>query len=163
MRTAFISLGSNIGNSEENIKVALELLQKKGVNTLKVSGFYKTEPQGDKDQPWFFNKVAMIETTMRPEELLIELQDIENTLGRLRTERRFGPRTIDIDILLFGAEAVYSETLIIPHPRMYERAFVLVPLAEIAPNLILPNGISVKATLEKLNYTLLSDKIWQES
>lgn len=159
----YIGLGSNLGDSHKYLNDALDaLICVNNVKLLRVSGTYCTEPQGDAQQPWFFNRVAEISCTLSPHELLGELQQIENRLGRARDKkRRFGPRSIDLDILLYGEMTLSDEKLTIPHPRMCERAFVLVPLVEIAPDIKLPDGESVAGLLKKLNFTLTGDKIYQ--
>lgn len=132
MATAFLSLGSNIGDRAANIARAIDCLRKRGVQVIRQSSLYETEPVDYLDQGWFLNSMVQIETQLRPEELMQTLLGVERSMGR---ERRIpkGPRLIDIDILLYGNEIVRSPELKIPHPRMTERRFVLVPLAEIAP------------------------------
>ena len=138
LTTAYIGLGSNLGDKEANIKKALELLGKNpGVQVKKVASFYKTAPLYVTKQDWFLNTVAEIETGLNAHELLTLLKDTEKKLDRTPTIR-WGPRTIDLDLLLFGGDKVDSPNLIVPHPRMTERAFVMVPLAEIAPQLCVP-------------------------
>jgi 2-amino-4-hydroxy-6-hydroxymethyldihydropteridine diphosphokinase len=134
MSTAYLSLGSNMGNCAANIAQALDLLRKRGVQVVRQSSLYETEPVDLLDQDWFLNCVVEIETELMPDELIQVLLEVEKSLGR---ERRIpkGPRVIDIDILLYGNQFVRSAELKIPHPRMTERRFVLAPLAEIAPAL----------------------------
>lgn len=140
LTTAYLSLGSNVGDKEANIKKALELLgSSPGVQVKKVASFYRTTPLYKPKQDWFINTAAEIETSLNPHELLSLFKDIEKKLGRVNGER-WGPRTIDLDLLLFGNDKVCTPDLIVPHPRMNERAFVMVPLAEIAPDLIVPGG-----------------------
>lgn len=131
----FLALGSNIGQTKENMETALEHLQKK-INITKLSSYYKTEPIGYENQDWFLNMVLEGETRLYPEELLDFTQSIESKMKRVKTIVN-GPRIIDIDILLYNDISMDTERLTIPHPRMLERAFVLVPLFEIAPDLIL--------------------------
>ena len=135
--TAYLSLGANLGNREETLRMAVRrLAAAAGVKILAVSSLYETAPWGKKDQPSFFNIAVSLQTTLWPEELLTQAQAVETELGRVRHER-WGPRTIDIDILhIEGAESNTPE-LTLPHPYMTERAFVLVPLAEIAPDLVI--------------------------
>lgn len=133
-----------------------------GITLDRLSSIYKTEPQDDPGQPWFFNQVARIVVTLSANDLLSMLQRIENQLGRVRNERRFGPRTMDLDMLLYGNSQINETHLVIPHPRMCERAFVLLPLQEIEPDLVLPDGNTVTCCLEKLDYILTGDKIWQK-
>jgi len=140
MARVFLGLGSNIGEREANLRRAIELLDgHPQIEVRRVSSFYETAPVGYTDQPSFLNAVAEVETSLRPRELLDAALEMEGRMGRVRTIR-WGPRVIDIDILLYDNERVDEEALQIPHPRMMEREFVLRPLAEIAPNLVLPNG-----------------------
>ena len=128
MITAYLSLGSNIGDREANLRAALDRLQ-----PVRVSSIYETEPVDYTDQAWFLNLVAEVRTDLTPQEFLGKTQSIEQELGRVRTIAK-GPRTIDIDILLFGDLVVHEAGLEIPHPRMAERRFVLRPLADVAPD-----------------------------
>jgi 2-amino-4-hydroxy-6-hydroxymethyldihydropteridine diphosphokinase len=130
--TAHLSLGSNLGDRAGHIERALQLLASEDVQVVKRSGLYETAPRDYTEQPWFLNMVAEIETSLSPAELLRRAAGIENQLGRERLVDK-GPRTMDIDILLFGDLVIDTETLTIPHPRMHDRRFVLEPLAEIAP------------------------------
>lgn len=133
MTTVYLGLGSNVGDRVDYIRRALDLLEKHPLIRVKrVSSFYETEPLEYPDQGWFVNATAEIETELAPMALLDALQGIEKQLQRQRTIR-WGPRTIDLDILLFGTDLVAEARLQIPHIRMQDRAFVLVPLAEIAP------------------------------
>jgi len=149
LTTAYIGLGSNLGDKEANIKKALELLgTAPGVQVKKVASFYRTDPLYITKQDWFLNTAAEIETSLNPHELLSLLKDIEKNLERTPTVR-WGPRTIDLDLLLFGGDKVCNSDLVVPHPRMAERAFVMVPLAEIAPELII-NGQGKAGELAQL-------------
>ena len=136
MHTLFLSLGSNIGDKENNLNKALELLKEK-LKIIKVSSIYKSEPVDLTDQDWFFNLVIKGESELSAEDLLKFIQSIENKLGRKR-EIRFGPRIIDIDILFYDKKQINTSDLIIPHPSAYRRAFVLYPLLEIEPNFSYP-------------------------
>ncbi len=136
MSFSFLSLGSNLGNKEENIARALKLLENKTI-ILQKSSLYKTKPVGYQDQPNFLNCVVKIKTALTPTELLVFLQEIEHRLGRVRTFKD-GPRIIDLDILLYDNVIINTPSLLIPHPRLQERLFVLEPLAEIAPGWIHP-------------------------
>lgn len=134
---AYLSLGSNRGERRENLRRACAALEGKGIHLRRASSLYETEPVDFPDQDWFLNCVVEIETTLSPFQLLDELQKIEQDLGRRRTRPK-GPRTIDLDILLYGDGVVSEERLVLPHPRMHTRRFVLEPLREIAPALPLP-------------------------
>jgi len=134
MKTVYLSLGSNVGDRTRNIARAIEALAERGVRVTKQSSLYETEPM-DVSGGWFLNCVIEAETDMMPRQMMNALLAVERSLGRRREVRSDGPkqaRTIDIDILLFGASVVHASELEIPHPRMAERRFVLVPLAEIA-------------------------------
>ncbi len=136
--TAYIGLGSNLGDKEANIKKALDLLKEApGIQVKKIASLYKTAPLYVTRQDWFLNTVAEIETDLTARQLLALLKDMEKKLDRTPTVR-WGPRTIDLDILLFGNDKIEDADLVIPHPRMIERAFVMAPLAEIAPHLCIP-------------------------
>lgn len=159
LNIAYIGLGSNLGDKEANLKKALELLDASPeVQVKKVASLYRTAPVGFTEQDWFLNTVVGVETSLSPHELLSLLLDIEERLGRVRTIR-WGPRTVDLDLLLFGREEVNTPDLMIPHLRMSERAFVMVPLAELAPKLIIPGrgmavdlakGLKKEQLIEKL-------------
>lgn len=132
MRTlVYLSLGSNIGDRETHLRDAIARLGAAG-QVLSASSFYETEPVEVADQAWFLNCAVALETTKTPEQLIGALLEIEQKMGRQRTQEK-GPRVIDIDILLFGDAVVNSPDLTIPHPAMHRRRFVLEPLAEIAP------------------------------
>jgi 2-amino-4-hydroxy-6-hydroxymethyldihydropteridine diphosphokinase/dihydroneopterin aldolase/2-amino-4-hydroxy-6-hydroxymethyldihydropteridine diphosphokinase len=136
--TAYLALGSNIGDREAYLAKALKMLgETEGVKVTNVSTFLNTKPVGYTDQPDFLNAVVEIETTLEPHTLLGVCNEIEQNLKRKRIIH-WGPRTIDVDILLFGDLVLEDETLTIPHPRMTERNFVMQPLSEIAPNVIHP-------------------------
>lgn len=151
MNKAYIALGTNIEPRDFYLSEALNLLEAhEAIAIQKRSSIYETDPVGYLDQGDFLNMVVEIQTLLEPFALLEAIQEIEDKLGRTR-EIRFGPRTIDLDILLYNEEALADSRLTIPHPAMHERAFVLVPLAEIASELVLPNnGKSVKGLLEEL-------------
>ena len=132
--TAFIALGSNIGNRYDNITSAIKRLTSySSIHLVNYSSIYETDPVGYKDQDLFLNMVIEIQTGLSPMELLDLCLEVESELGRKR-EIRWGPRTIDLDILRFNQENIESEKLIVPHPRMLERAFVIIPLLEIHQN-----------------------------
>ena len=134
MNTVYLSLGSNLSDRREHLQLAIEELGRAGVAVKRLSSVYETEPVGVRTQPWFLNLVVEGETELFPTQLLDQLQSIELQLGRRRTVAQ-GPRTIDIDILLYGNFCIRSERLTVPHPRLEERRFVLEPLAELAPDL----------------------------
>lgn len=135
MSRIYIGIGTNLGDKEDNLKQAIELLSEK-VSIRKVSSLYETEPVGYQDQPWFLNLVLEGETSLEPNELLDFTQGIEKQMKRIKTIVN-GPRIIDVDILLYEQQQMETERLTVPHPRMVDRAFVMVPLFEIAPNLML--------------------------
>lgn len=137
MVTVYLSLGSNLGDCLANLDQAVEDLESIGARVSKRSSVYTTEPVGYRDQPWFLNMAVESQTELSPENLLRACQEIEHTRGRLRTFPG-APRTIDLDILLFGRLVVEEPLLKIPHPRLPERRFVLEPLAEIAPGVVHP-------------------------
>jgi 2-amino-4-hydroxy-6-hydroxymethyldihydropteridine diphosphokinase len=134
MKTVYLSLGSNIGDRPSNLQTAIERLAAPRLRILRTSPIYETEPVDYTGQRWFLNQVAEAETELFPMQLLSRIGKIERELGRVRTLPK-GPRTIDIDILLYGRMVVRSATLEIPHPRMAQRRFVLAPLADLAPDL----------------------------
>ena len=139
MPIAFIGVGSNLGNREVNIQNAFEFLNSSGIKILKQSTIIETEPVGYLNQGKFLNGVIKVETALSPQELLLELKLIEKKLGRVKTIKD-GPRVIDLDILLYDDAVLNLPNLIIPHPEIYERDFVLNPLMEIAPELLFPLG-----------------------
>ncbi|MDR0826368.1 MAG: 2-amino-4-hydroxy-6-hydroxymethyldihydropteridine diphosphokinase [Desulfovibrio sp.] len=161
---AYISLGANQGDAAGNIEKALLALGE--LPYLKmgaISTLWASEPQNFRDQPFFVNMVAALVCApdISPLLLLEDLLRIENALGRDRLGPRFGPRAIDLDLLLFGKKVINGERLTLPHPRMLERAFVLVPLAQIAPDLLLPQGGCVRDALEGLDFRIADGVIYQ--
>ncbi|MDI6703952.1 MAG: 2-amino-4-hydroxy-6-hydroxymethyldihydropteridine diphosphokinase [bacterium] len=160
MAICYISLGSNVGNKKKNIERALELIKDiDKVEISKVSSLYHTEPVGVKDQDWFLNCCAEIEVSLSPKGLLSALQDIENRLGR-EEGIRWGPRIIDIDILLYDALEISSKDLKIPHPYLDKRRFVLIPLREIAEKIKHPTlNLTIKELLNNLDDVSIVEKI----
>lgn len=132
--TAFVALGSNLGDREGNLRRALELLSQNGVEIVKISKFIETEPYGVIDQPRFLNGVCQVKTALKPLELLRLLLAVEKEMGRVRL-RHWGERNIDLDLLLYEDAIMDTEELRLPHPDMVNRDFVMLPLAEIAPEL----------------------------
>lgn len=191
----YVSLGSNCGDAQENLKIALkEISAYPNTNLVAQSSYYQTEPQGDKDQNWFYNQVVRLdfkeefsifssqEKTNNAYNLIDFLLSLETKMGRVRDKnRRFGPRIIDLDIIYFGTMRIDTEKLIIPHPRFLKRAFILIPLQEIASDIILyktsfkniyadlfienlfqeKKEISIKNALQVLHYTVEGNKIFQ--
>ena len=133
----YLSLGSNLGDRAANLDRAIEALPEAGVLVLRRSSLYETEPVDFLDQPWFLNCAVEAETSLPPEQLLGALQGIERRLGSRKLIAR-GPRIVDLDVLFYGDSVVRSSEIEIPHPRMTERRFVLVPLAELAPTFVHP-------------------------
>jgi 2-amino-4-hydroxy-6-hydroxymethyldihydropteridine diphosphokinase len=148
---AYVGLGANLGPREVTVRRAMELLgETEDVQVVAVSELRETDPVGVVDQPPFLNGAATLETTLSPRELLDALLAIEQSLGRVRDER-WGPRTIDLDLLLYGKEVVDEPGLRVPHPRLHERGFALEPLAELEPGLEIPGRGSVSALLAALD------------
>jgi 2-amino-4-hydroxy-6-hydroxymethyldihydropteridine diphosphokinase len=148
---AFVGLGANLGDREGAIRSALELLgAQDGVEVVAVSTLRDTDPVGRVDQPRFLNGVAELATTLRPRDLLEALFSVERELGRERRER-WGPRTIDLDLLVYGAELVDEPGLTVPHPRLHVRGFALEPLAELDPDLDVPGRGRVADLLARLD------------
>jgi 2-amino-4-hydroxy-6-hydroxymethyldihydropteridine diphosphokinase len=151
--TAYVGLGANLGDREGTIRAALARLDREpGISVRHVSRLRETEPVGPvTDQPRFLNGVAELETTLRAEELLQALLGVEAALGRTREGPRGGPRTIDLDLLLYGEAQLEAPGLTVPHPRLAERRFVLEPLAELAPGLKVPGKGTLEALLSRLD------------
>ena len=133
MKTAFLALGSNIGDREANLREAVDRLASEEIRVRRRSSLYETEPRELLDQPWFLNAVVEVETSLFPMQLLARVREIERQMGRRRVTPK-GPRNIDIDILFYGRTVIATAELEVPHPRMAQRRFVLEPLAEIAPD-----------------------------
>ncbi|MBU9710488.1 2-amino-4-hydroxy-6-hydroxymethyldihydropteridine diphosphokinase [Evansella tamaricis] len=149
--TVYLSLGSNIGDRHQHLMDAIEQIKLlPGCTVEKLSSVYETDPVGFADQTPFLNMVIKIETSLQPEELLNSTQKIEEYGGRTKTIR-WGPRTIDLDILLYNNENIKLKHLEVPHPRMFKRGFVLIPLKEIEPNLIFSDGKPIERYIEELS------------
>ena len=147
MKTAYIALGSNLGDRAENLRLAREQMQSPNLRLTRASSLYETEPRSLLDQPWFLNQVIEAQTTLFPRQLLARLLKIELEMGRKRTIPN-GPRVLDLDIVLFGDSVINAAGLEVPHPRMAERRFVLEPLAELVPELRHPRTrLSVREML----------------
>lgn len=151
MTIAFVGLGANIGPREVTLLRAVELLaQTEGVEVGAVSQLRETDPVGAVDQPPFLNGAVRIETSLAPRDLLQILLGVERSLGRVR-EERWGPRTVDLDLLVYGDEVIDEPGLRVPHPRLHERRFALEPLAELDPDLDIPGLGRVSAVLAALD------------
>ena len=149
---AYVGLGANLGDRERTLRRALDLLAaEEGIVVAAVSTFRETEPVGYLGQPRFLNAAARLETELTPRGLLAALLEVERKLGRDRSGPRFGPRTVDLDLLLYGDLELDEEGLTVPHPRLHERSFVLEPLAELAPGLVVPGRGSVERLLAELD------------
>jgi 2-amino-4-hydroxy-6-hydroxymethyldihydropteridine diphosphokinase len=149
---AYVGLGANLGPREATILRAVELLAAEpGIDVLELSALRETRPVGVEDQPDFVNGALALETTLSPGELLDALLRVERELGRVRDGERWGPRTIDLDLLLYGDEVVDEPGLTVPHPRLHERRFALEPLAELDPELEIPGRGKVSDLLEHLH------------
>jgi 2-amino-4-hydroxy-6-hydroxymethyldihydropteridine diphosphokinase len=136
---AYLGLGSNLEDRLENLRRAVALLEERGVTVLRSSRVYETDPVGGSPQPDYLNAVLEVEAEGEARDLLETCRGVEDALGRERTER-WGPRVIDVDVLTFGHETIDEPDLQVPHPRMHERAFVLIPLLELDPDPALPSG-----------------------
>ena len=153
MNTSYIALGSNLDNPLQHVKTAVSDIAKLGT-VAACSSWYRSDPVGPQDQPDFINGVLALETHLAPLPLLDALQHIEQSHQRVR-DQHWGPRTLDLDILLYNDQVVALERLSIPHPWMTERGFVLFPLLEIAPTLVMPNGEAVVTLASQLDPTAL--------
>lgn len=150
MARAYIGIGANLGNREATMRRALELLAGEGVEVVAVSTFRDTDPVGYVDQPRFLNAAAALETELSARELLDRLLAVERKLGRTREGPRYGPRTIDLDLLLYGDEVVDEPGLRVPHPHLAERRFALEPLAELDAGVTIPGVGPVSVLLAGL-------------
>jgi 2-amino-4-hydroxy-6-hydroxymethyldihydropteridine pyrophosphokinase len=152
MTLAYIAIGSNLASPLEQVNAAVQALGEIPQSRLvKVSAFYRTPPLGPQDQPDYLNAAVVLETSLDAETLLDNTQRIELQQGRQRKAERWGPRTLDLDIMLFGDEVINTDRLTVPHYDMKNRGFMLWPLWEVAPELTFPNGESLQAILQQLN------------
>jgi 2-amino-4-hydroxy-6-hydroxymethyldihydropteridine diphosphokinase len=139
MTRAYVGLGANLGDRDRTLREAVEALAvEKGIEVVSVSTLRDTEPVGVGEQPRFLNGAVELETTLTARELLDRLLAVEQRFGRVRISGEHGPRTLDLDLLLYGDEVIDEPGLTVPHPRLHERRFVLEPLAELAPSLVVP-------------------------
>ena len=152
MTVAYVGLGANLGDRRATIGRAVSLLDAaEGVSVLSVSSLRETDPVGLEDQPRFLNGALVVETPLTASELLAVLLGIERQLGRTREGPRFGPRVIDLDLLVYGDVVLDEPGLTVPHPRLHERRFALEPLAELAPGLVVPGRGAVEELLRGLH------------
>lgn len=159
-RTAlsYVGIGSNLGDPVMRVRAAIDALAALG--RVRASSLYRSEPLGDPDQPWYVNAVCELRTDLAPEALLVELRGLERRAGRPERRMHWGPRVLDLDLLLYDQVEVASKTLQVPHPRYHERRFVLEPLAELAPELPHPRlGRVVREFLEELDDPLRVERI----
>lgn len=151
MTVVYIAIGSNLASPLEQVNAAVEAIGAiPESRIIHVSSFYRTPPLGPQDQPDYLNAAVALETALTPDALLNHTQRIELQQGRQRKAERWGPRTLDLDIMLFGQEIIHTENLTVPHYDMYNRGFMLWPLYEIAPNLCFPDGVSIQQRLDTL-------------
>ncbi|HHA1258854.1 TPA: 2-amino-4-hydroxy-6-hydroxymethyldihydropteridine diphosphokinase [Enterobacter asburiae] len=152
MTLAYIAIGSNLASPLEQVNAAVQALGEIPQSKIvAVSSFYRTPPLGPQDQPDYLNAAVVLETALDAETLLDNTQRIELQQGRVRKEERWGPRTLDLDIMLFGHETINTERLTVPHYDMKNRGFMLWPLFEVAPDLLFPDGIPLRTILDNLN------------
>ena len=148
MTRAYVALGANLGDRERTLREAVDALAaEEGIEVVAVSTLRETEPVGVGEQPRFLNGAAELETTLPARELLDRLLAVEQRFGRVRSSGEHGPRTLDLDLLLYGDEVIDEPGLAVPHPRLHERSFVLEPLAELAPGLVVPGRGDVESLL----------------
>ena len=161
MTTIYLSLGSNIGNRKKNLEKALIELGQNNIKEIKISSFYETEPVGPKQRN-FYNIAGKFKTNLKPQELLKTVKQIEEKLGRTKTYH-WGPRIIDIDILFYGKQTIKTTNLIIPHKEIKNRAFVLVPMNEIASKFVHPiYRKTIRTMYEKLKTNLKNENVLQK-
>ena len=148
MTRAYVGLGANLGDRERMLRAAVDALAaEEGIEVVSVSTLRETEPVGVGEQPLFLNGAAELETTLTARELLDRLLALEQRFGRVRIPGEHGPRTLDLDLLLYGDEVIDEPGLTVPHPRLHERRFVLEPLAELAPGLVVPGRGDMESLL----------------
>jgi 2-amino-4-hydroxy-6-hydroxymethyldihydropteridine diphosphokinase len=138
MQNIFLGLGSNLGKRAENLKEAISRIEERTGSPVFASGIYETEPWGFSSEDKFLNMVLRISTDIPPSKLLNEVLSIESQMGRVRSSVQYSSRIIDVDILLYGCRVIVQKNLVVPHPRLHERRFVLVPMCEIAPEIYHP-------------------------
>jgi 2-amino-4-hydroxy-6-hydroxymethyldihydropteridine diphosphokinase len=155
-KTVYLSLGSNVGDRAKNLRAAIAALHDVGVRVTKISSLYETEPVDLREQPWFLNCVVEGQTEIPPQTLLKKLREIETRMGSKKLVAK-GPRLMDMDILLYGDETIDTPELQVPHPRMHLRRFVLVPLAEIAPDVKHPswNGTATEMLAQTADHSVV--------
>lgn len=159
MKPVWLALGSNLADPLQQVQNALDALAAiPQTRVVTVSSFYRTPPYGPQDQPDYLNAVVELATALQPDALLDHTQRVEQEQGRVRKDHRWGPRTLDLDILLFDRQTLASDRLTVPHYDMHNRAFMLVPLLEIAPAITLPNGTPVASLLAPLDRTQI--RLW---
>ncbi len=148
MTRAYVGLGANLGDRERTLRAAADALAaEEGIEVVSISTLRETEPVGVGEQPRFLNGAAELETTLTARELLDRLLTVEQRFGRVRIPGEHGPRTLDLDLLLYGDEVIDEPGLTVPHPRLHERRFVLEPLAELAPGLVVPRRGDMESLL----------------
>ena len=156
-QVAFVGIGSNLNNPQAQVRSAIKAIaNSEDLFLERTSSLYSSPPMGPPDQPNYVNAVVRVKTSLGSMALLESLQGIEREHGRVRGGMRWGPRILDLDILLFGTQSTTTEKLQIPHPGMAERPFVVIPLAEIAPDLFLPNGVCVNDLATEMQDQILS-------
>lgn len=154
MKPVWLALGSNLADPLQQVQNALDALAAiPQTRVVAISSFYRTPPYGPQDQPDYLNAVVELATALQPDALLDHTQRVEQEQGRVRKDHRWGPRTLDLDILLFDRQTIASDRLTVPHYDMHNRAFMLVPLLEIAPSITLPDGTPVASLLAPLDRT----------
>lgn len=152
MTRAYVGLGANLGDRENTLRAVVDALGgEEGIEVVRVSTLRETEPVGVGEQPLYLNGVAALETTLTARELLDRLLAVEQRFGRVRVPGEHGPRSLDLDLLLYGDEEIDEPGLTVPHPRLHQRSFVLEPLAEIAPTLVVPGRGTVESLLAGLH------------